>query len=55
MLYGIDVHICFPGTIRSRGLEEEDRVKPKITLEIEGTDTGASPEQIAKYVFKGSF
>ncbi|RPD54346.1 oxidoreductase [Lentinus tigrinus ALCF2SS1-7] len=53
MLYGIDVHIAFPGTIYSPGYEEENRCKPKITLKIEETDDGAQPEVVAKVILDG--
>ncbi|RPD69274.1 oxidoreductase [Lentinus tigrinus ALCF2SS1-7] len=53
MLYGIDVHVAFPGTIYSPGYEEENRVKPKVTLKIEETDEGATPEVVAKIILDG--
>ncbi|KAI0706782.1 oxidoreductase [Cerioporus squamosus] len=53
MLYGIDVHIAFPGTIYSPGYEEENKSKPKITLKIEETDDGASPAVVAKVILDG--
>ncbi|KAH9933620.1 uncharacterized protein BXZ73DRAFT_101006 [Epithele typhae] len=46
-LYGIDVHIAFPYTIYSKGYEEENRVKPAVTLKIEETDSGNAPELVA--------
>ncbi|KAJ3487700.1 hypothetical protein NLI96_g3368 [Meripilus lineatus] len=52
-MYGIDVHICFPGTIHSPGYEEENKVKPKVTLKIEETDGGAQPDDAAKGLLKG--
>jgi 3-dehydrosphinganine reductase len=54
VMYGIDIHICFPGTIFSPGLIEENKVKPKITLKLEESDDGAHPEAIAAYLLKGS-
>ncbi|KAI9001062.1 oxidoreductase [Trametes punicea] len=53
ILYGIDVHIALPGTIFSPGLEKENLVKPKITLKLEETDGGSTPEEIAERVFDG--
>ena len=53
MLYGIDVHIGFPCTIYSPGYEEENRLKPKITLKIEESDVGAHPKAIASNLLKG--
>ena len=54
MLYDIDVHVAFPGTIYSPGYEEENRVKPKLTLRIEATDEGAKPEVVAKIILDGT-
>lgn len=53
MLYDIDVHICFPGSILTPGLEEENRVKPKIILELEEEDPGASAEDVANALVMG--
>ncbi|TFK75849.1 oxidoreductase [Pluteus cervinus] len=52
-LYDISVHIFFPGTIYSPGLEEENKTKPKITLKIEEDDGGAKPEQVAAALYNG--
>ncbi|CDO71270.1 hypothetical protein BN946_scf184908.g27 [Trametes cinnabarina] len=52
-LYDIDVHISLPGTIYSRGLEEENKVKPQVTLKIEETDSGSTPEYVAETILKG--
>ena len=54
MLYGIDVHIAFPGTIYTPGYEEENKTKPKITLKVEETDGGESPESVAYIIYNGS-
>ncbi|SPO28720.1 related to 3-ketosphinganine reductase [Ustilago trichophora] len=53
ILYGISVHAYFPATILSPGFDEENKTKPKITLEIEGTDEGLTPAQCAKGLIKG--
>ncbi|PIL32209.1 hypothetical protein GSI_05454 [Ganoderma sinense ZZ0214-1] len=53
MLYGIDVHISFPATIFTPSYVEENKIKPKITLKIEETDGGKSPEEIAASILKG--
>ncbi len=55
VLYGISVHIFFPGTIYSPGYEVENKHKPKITLKIEETDGGQTPEQSAESLLKGRF
>ncbi|KAF7799968.1 hypothetical protein EIP86_011211 [Pleurotus ostreatoroseus] len=52
-LYGIDVHMFFPGTILSPGYVEENKVKPEITLKIEEDDKGRPPEELAEYLIKG--
>ncbi|KAI0759590.1 oxidoreductase [Trametes elegans] len=52
-LYDIDVHISFPPTIYTPGYEEENKTKPAITLKIEETDVGLSPEQVAAGIYKG--
>ena len=52
-MYGIDIHICFPGTIFSPGFIEENKVKPKITLKIEETDSGLPPEAVAAGILRG--
>ncbi|KAI0667844.1 oxidoreductase [Trametes maxima] len=52
-LYDIDVHISFPPTIYTPGYETENKTKPAITLKIEETDSGLSPEKVAAGIFKG--
>lgn len=54
MLYGIDVHICFPGSIYSPGYEEENKTKPEITLKIEESDGGAKPDVVAEGLLRGT-
>jgi 3-dehydrosphinganine reductase len=53
LLYSVSVHIFFPGTIYSPGYIEENKTKPKITREIEGTDDGGTPEQVAVTLLRG--
>ncbi|KAI0689747.1 oxidoreductase [Cytidiella melzeri] len=53
VMYGIDIHITFPGTIFSPGLEEENKIKPKITLKLEEADEGLQPDKIAEYLLSG--
>lgn len=53
LLYSISVHIFFPGTIYSPGYLEENKMKPKITLEIEQGDEGMPPEQSAELLLRG--
>lgn len=53
LLYNSTVHICFPATIYSPGYIEENKTKPPITLKIEESDGGQTPEQVANGLFKG--
>ncbi|KAJ7638874.1 hypothetical protein FB45DRAFT_904117 [Roridomyces roridus] len=53
LLYGIDIHILFPGTIYTPGYEEENKTKPKITLKIEETDEGMQPDKLAEGLLHG--
>jgi 3-dehydrosphinganine reductase len=54
ILYNIDVHIFFPGTIYTPGYEEENKTKPKVTLKIEETDAGLQPDACAMKLFQGA-
>lgn len=53
LLYGISVQAYFPASILSPGFEQENRTKPKVTLEIEEGDSPLTPEQCAKGLVKG--
>ncbi|KAL9710773.1 3-dehydrosphinganine reductase [Leucoagaricus gongylophorus] len=53
LLYGIGVHIFFPPTMYTPGYEEENKSKPKITLKIEETDDGLTPDLAALALLKG--
>ena len=53
MLYGVDVHIFFPGVMYTPGLEEENKSKPQIVKTIEGVDDGITAEQAALTLFRG--
>ena len=53
MLYGIEVHLAMPGTMYTKGYEEENVGKPKITLKLEEADGGATPERVAGVILKG--
>ncbi|KXN85931.1 3-ketodihydrosphingosine reductase TSC10 [Leucoagaricus sp. SymC.cos] len=53
LLYGIDIHIFFPPTMFTPGYEVENKAKPKITLKIEESDDGLTPDQAALALFKG--
>lgn len=47
LLYGIDVHCCFPATIYSPGFEVEQLTKPELTKVLEGSDEGQTPDVVA--------
>lgn len=55
LLYkGLSIHAYFPGTILTPGYEEENKTKPKLTVEIEGGDEGGlTPSQCAKGMLDG--
>jgi len=53
LLYGIGVHIFFPPTMSTPGYAEENKTKPKITLKIEESDDGLTPDQAAMALFQG--
>lgn len=55
ILYGIDIHIYFPPTMYTPGYEEENKIKPKITLKIEETDAGITPDQAAMALIQGVY
>lgn len=55
LLYGIGVHIFFPPTMYTPGYEEENKSKPKITLKIEETDDGLTPDLAALALLKGKY
>jgi len=53
MLYGVGVHIFFPGVMLTPGFEEENKMKPQIVKRIEGTAGGLTAEQAALALLKG--
>ncbi|KZV97212.1 oxidoreductase [Exidia glandulosa HHB12029] len=53
MLYDADVHLFCPPTMRTAGYERENLTKPAITLAIEETDEGISPEDGARAILSG--
>lgn len=52
ILYGIDVHCLFPGTILTPGFIEEKKLKPALCSAMEGDD-GMSPFDVAVGSLKG--
>ncbi|KAK0451199.1 oxidoreductase [Desarmillaria tabescens] len=55
LLYGITVHIFFPGNMLTPGLEAENKIKPKIVLKLEETDSGQTAEHAAEGLLQGIF
>ncbi|KAI8590995.1 hypothetical protein BDZ88DRAFT_450675 [Geranomyces variabilis] len=53
LLYGIRVHIFFPGTIYSPGYEEENKTKPAVTKLLEEADEGVTPDKAAELLVRG--
>lgn len=48
LLYNINVHCCFPGTIFTPGFEFEQSVKPSVTKKLEEGDSGQTAEEVAR-------
>jgi len=53
LLYDISIHMFFPNTMTTPGLEIEQQTKPAITLKIEEGDAPVSPDQAARSLIKG--
>ncbi|KAJ7086138.1 oxidoreductase [Mycena belliarum] len=53
MLYDIDIHIFFPPTMFTPGFDEENKTKPRIVREIEGTDDGSTADEAAMAMIHG--
>ncbi|RIB19893.1 hypothetical protein C2G38_1964643, partial [Gigaspora rosea] len=51
ILYDISVHCYFAGTIDTPSYKEEEKIKPKITKDIEGNPI--TPKDAAKALYKG--
>ncbi|KAI9746291.1 MAG: 3-dehydrosphinganine reductase [Claussenomyces sp. TS43310] len=49
----VKIHTVFPGTIKTAGLEEEERTKPEITKILEKDDPVQSPEAVAAQSIAG--
>ncbi|KAK1502243.1 short-chain dehydrogenase [Colletotrichum tamarilloi] len=49
----VKVHVVFPGTITSPGLEKENLTKPQITHQLEELDPVQSPDEVARAAIKG--
>ncbi|POR35667.1 3-ketodihydrosphingosine reductase gsl-3 [Tolypocladium paradoxum] len=55
MLYpqNVKVHVVYPGTILSPGLERENVSKPEITKKLEEADLKQTPDQVAEAAIRG--
>ncbi|KAI9104483.1 oxidoreductase, partial [Phlyctochytrium arcticum] len=53
LMYGVKVHVFYPGTIFSPGYEEEQKVKPNLTKSIEEGDGGVTCEKAAEILVRG--
>ncbi|RKP14342.1 oxidoreductase [Piptocephalis cylindrospora] len=53
LMYGIDIHIYFPGNMLTKGYERENLTKPDITKRIEGADEGITADVAAKALIQG--
>lgn len=55
MMYpqNVKIHVVYPGTILSPGLERENLVKPEITKIIEESDPKQTPDEVAAASIKG--
>ena len=51
--YDIGLHVFFPPTTDTPGLEAENETKPKLTWEIEGTSTTYTADQVAASLLGG--
>ncbi|KAK4174134.1 putative 3-ketodihydrosphingosine reductase TSC10 [Triangularia setosa] len=49
----VKVHVVYPGTITSPGLERENKTKPQITLDLEKDEPAETPETVAERAVKG--
>lgn len=52
LMYGIKMHIYYPGTMFTPGYENENLTKPLVTREIEGS-SGLTPEEAARGLMAG--
>jgi 3-dehydrosphinganine reductase len=52
LLYDIDIHCTFPANFSSPGFQEEEKTKPEITRELEGTAGVESTEVVATKVIQ---
>jgi 3-dehydrosphinganine reductase len=51
--FGVRVHLCYPPTTQTPGLERENLTKPPEAWAIEGKSRAFPPEAVAKAILKG--
>jgi 3-dehydrosphinganine reductase len=51
--FGVHVHLCYPPTTLTAGLERENRDKPPEAWAIEGKSRAFRPEQVARAILSG--
>lgn len=49
----VQVHVVYPGSIQSPGMERENQTKPAITKKIEEDDPVQSPDEVASRAIQG--
>lgn len=49
----VKVHVVYPGTITSPGLERENKTKPEITVEMEKDEPPQTPDEVAEKAIAG--
>jgi 3-dehydrosphinganine reductase len=49
----VEIHCVAPGTILSPGFENENKTKPKVTLQLEETDPRQTEDEVAAVAVKG--
>jgi len=49
----VKVHVVYPASISSPGMERENRTKPAITMELEAEEPVVSPDEVARRAIAG--
>jgi 3-dehydrosphinganine reductase len=49
----VRIHVVYPGTILSPGLQRENLTKPDITMELEKADPQQTPDEVAQAAIRG--
>ena len=51
--FGISVHLCYPPTTKTPGLDKENEIKPPEAWAIEGKSRAFTPEDVARALLHG--